>query len=179
KTAARLVFFILGMAEKDVNSLTKTLSDIKGKILNCEICYNLCDASPCKICSDDQREQEKICVIESPQDLFTIEKSGGFRGLYHVLQGSISPLEGIGPDKLKLKELVTRIQNGKFKEVIIATNPNMEGEATSMYIAKLLKPYELIITRIARGLPIGSDIEYADDMTISKAFEGRVKLPDR
>jgi recombination protein RecR len=179
KTAARLAFYILKMPAEHVKSISDSLLAIKDKLEYCEKCFNFCESSPCKICCDDQRDMEKLCVIETPQDLFTIEKSGGYKGLYHVLHGSIAPLEGIGPDKLKITELVKRIENGKFKEVIIATNPNMEGEATSMYIAKLLKPFALNITRIARGLPIGSDIEYADDMTISKAFEGRVKLPDR
>ena len=178
KTAARLAFFILKMPHTDIDAMAKALSAIKENITLCESCFNYCENSPCKICSDTQRNKETICIIESPQDLYTIEKSGGFKGLYHVLHGSISPLEGIGPDKLKINELITRIKNEKkIKEVIIATNMNMEGEATSMYIAKLLIPYKIEITRIARGLPIGSDIEYADEMTISKALEGRIKIP--
>ena len=157
-------------------SLSSCLIDVKEKIGLCNVCFNFCETSPCDICSDDYREKKTLCVIENPQDLYTIEKTGKFRGLYHVLHGSISPLEGIGPDKLRIKELIERIKSSDINEVILATNPNMEGEATSMYIAKLLKPYKLNLTRIARGLPIGSDIEYADEMTITKAFEGRMNF---
>lgn len=178
KTGARLAFYILKMPDAHVKSISSALLAVKEKLVFCEDCFNFCENSPCQICSDARRERDKICAIETPQDLFTIEKSGSYKGLYHVLHGSISPLEGIGPDKLKIKELIKRVEKEHFKEVIIATNPNMEGEATSMYIGKLLKPFNLSITRIARGLPIGSDIEYADGITISKAFEGRNKLSD-
>jgi len=176
KSATRLAFYIIKMSHQDIDSIAKAFLAVKDRIKLCEKCFNLCETSPCGICMDERRKQDVICVVETPQDLYTIEKSGIYDGLYHVLHGSISPLEGIGPDKLKIRELLNRVKRGKIKEMILATNPNMEGEATSMYIARFLKPFDINITRIARGLPIGSDIEYADEMTISKAIEGRVKM---
>ena len=142
----------------------------------CSICYNISDIDPCEICSDRNRDKSRICVVEDVKDIIAIEKINEFNGVYHVLHGSISPMEGIGPDDIKIKELLSRLLNGDVKEVILATNPKVEGEATAMYISKLIKPMRVKVTRLAHGIPVGGDLEYTDEFTLGKAFEGRIEL---
>ncbi len=175
KTAGRLAFHLLKAPKEEALELADAIRDVKEKVGFCSICNNISESDPCHICIDPERKQEIICVVEEAMDLAALEKVEGFRGLYHVLGGRISPLDGIGPDDLKIKELLARL-NDKTKEIIIATNPNVEGEATALYLAKILKPLGLKITRIARGLPVGSDLEYADGMTLSRALEGRQEI---
>ncbi len=172
KTAQRLTFWILKMKKQDAERLAKTILEVKEKVMRCSICSNITETDPCHVCSDPKRDRSIICVVEEANDILALEKSGAYRGLYHVLQGVLSPLDGVGPDQLRFKELVSRLKDG-IKEVIIATNPNVEGEATAVYISRLIKPLNIKVTRIARGLPIGSDIEYADQNTLSKALQGR------
>lgn len=173
KTAQRLTFFLLKMPEEEVKRLAKALVDLKEKISYCVECGNLTEKELCSICSDPRRDRKTICVVEEPNDLLAIEKTGGYSGVYHVLMGSLSPLEGIGPDDIQIKGLLNRIQRESRNEVILATNPNVEGEATAMYISKLLKPLGIRVTRIAHGIPVGGDLEYADEVTMSRALEGR------
>lgn len=175
KTAQRLAFYILGMSKSEVNELSKTLVDAKDKIKYCSICNNLTEKDPCDFCSSQERDNSMICVVESPKDVIAMEKTGEFHGLYHVLHGSISPMDGIGPEDIKIKNLLPRLKEG-VKEVIIATDPNAEGDVTAMYLAKLLKPLGVKVTRIAHGLPVGGDLEYADEVTLSKALEGRREM---
>ena len=172
KTAQRLTFWILKMKKQDAERLAKTILEVKEKVVRCSICSNITETDPCHVCSDPKRDRSVICVVEEANDILALEKSGVYRGLYHVLQGALSPLDGVGPDQLKFKELLSRLKDD-IKEVIIATNPNVEGEATAVYISRLIKPMKIKVTRIARGLPIGSDIEYADQNTLSKALQGR------
>jgi recombination protein RecR len=172
KTAQRLTFWILKMKKQDAERLAKTILEVKEKVIRCSICSNITETDPCHVCSDPKRDRSIICVVEEANDILALEKSGAYRGLYHVLQGVLSPLDGVGPDQLRFKELVSRLKDD-IKEVIIATNPNVEGEATAVYISHLIKPLNIMVTRIARGLPIGSDIEYADQNTLSKALQGR------
>lgn len=172
KTAQRLTFWILKMKKQDAERLAKTILEVKEKVIRCSICSNITETDPCHVCSDPKRDRSIICVVEEANDILALEKSGAYRGLYHVLQGVLSPLDGVGPDQLRFKELVSRLKD-EIKEVIIATNPNVEGEATAVYISRLIKPSNIKVTRIARGLPIGSDIEYADQNTLSKALQGR------
>jgi recombination protein RecR len=172
KTAQRLTFWILKMKNQDAERLAKTILEVKEKVMRCSICSNITETDPCHVCSDPKRDRSIICVVEEANDILALEKSGAYRGLYHVLQGVLSPLDGVGPDQLRFKELVSRLKDD-IKEVIIATNPNVEGEATAVYISRLIKPLNIKVTRIARGLPIGSDIEYADQNTLSKALQGR------
>ena len=172
KTAQRLTFWILKMKKQDAERLAKTILEVKEKVVRCSICSNITETDPCHVCSDPKRDRSVICVVEEANDILALEKSGAYRGLYHVLQGALSPLDGVGPDQLKFKELLSRLKDD-IKEVIIATNPNVEGEATAVYISRLIKPLKIKVTRIARGLPIGSDIEYADQNTLSKALQGR------
>lgn len=172
KTAQRLTFWILKMKKQDAERLAKTILEVKEKVIRCSICSNITETDPCHVCSDPKRDRSIICVVEEANDILALEKSGAYRGLYHVLQGVLSPLDGVGPDQLRFKELVSRLKDD-IKEVIIATNPNVEGEATAVYISRLIKPSNIKVTRIARGLPIGSDIEYADQNTLSKALQGR------
>jgi recombination protein RecR len=172
KTAQRLTFWILKMKTQDAERLAKTILEVKEKVMRCSICSNITETDPCHVCSDPKRDRSIICVVEEANDILALEKSGAYRGLYHVLQGVLSPLDGVGPDQLRFKELVSRLKDD-IKEVIIATNPNVEGEATAVYISRLIKPLNIKVTRIARGLPIGSDIEYADQNTLSKALQGR------
>ena len=172
KTAQRLTFWILKMKKEDARSLARAIVDIKEKVVRCSICSNITETDPCAICTDPKRDNATICVVEEANDILALEKSGEYRGLYHVLQGALSPLDGIGPDQLRFKEFVSRLK-GEIKEVIIATNPNVEGEATAVYISRLVKPLKIRVTRIARGLPVGSDIEYADQNTLTKALQGR------
>ncbi len=173
KTAQRLAFFVLRMEERDVMSLAGALTDAKRKIARCSVCFNLADTQPCRICRDPGRDQATLCVVEEANDLIAMEKTRNYSGLYHVLEGALSPLEGVGPEALRIPELLKRLKSSSFREVILATNPTVEGEATAMYLARLLKPLGLKVTRIARGIPVGGDLEYADEVTLSRALEGR------
>lgn len=176
KTAQRLAFHVLNLSQEKTESLANAIRDAKLKIHYCSICSNLTEADPCSICSSVNRDQGIICVVEDPRDVVAMERTREFKGLYHVLQGVISPMDGIGPEDIKIKELLHRIREGDIREVILATNPNVEGEATAMYISKLLKPVGIKTTRIAYGIPVGGDLEYADEMTLAKALEGRREL---
>ncbi len=176
KTAIRLAFYILNSSEEEANSFIQSIQNAKKNLKFCSTCYNISDTDPCPICSNQSRDKSKICVVEDVKDVVAMERTHEFKGLYHVLHGSISPMDGIGPDDIKIKELLARLMNGEVKEVILATNPRVEGEATSMYIAKLIKPMGIKVTRIAHGIPIGGDIEYTDEFTLGKALEGRVDL---
>ncbi len=176
KTASRLAFHILRSSPLEAQELAKAISDVKEKIRLCSICFNLTDEVPCRICQDERRSQEALCVVEGPNDLIAIENTGVFNGRYHVLHGAISPLEGIGPDNLRIKELMERLQREKICEVILATNPTVEGGATALYLTDLIKSLNIKVTRIAYGIPMGSEIEYSDGMTLSKALEGRREI---
>ena len=173
KTAARLTFYLLRAPDEIALSLSEALVGLKENTLLCERCFNITEKSPCPICSDDTRDQSTICVVEEPLDLVAIERTGAYHGLYHVLHGSISPVDGIGPEDLKVRELIDRLKKEPVKEVILATNPTMEGEATALYLLKLIAPLGIKVTRLARGLPVGGDLEYADDVTLTRAMEGR------
>ena len=176
KTAQRLTFYMLKRPPDEVRELGDALLAVKQKITYCRICFNVTDEDPCRICSDPRRDAHVICVVEEPNDLLAMERTGEYRGTYHVLLGALSPLDGIGPDDLKIRELLARLDGKDTAEVILATNPNVEGEATALYLAKLLRPLAVRITRIARGLPVGGDLEYADQVTLSKALEGRREI---
>ena len=176
KTAQRLTFYMLKRPADEVRELGDALLAVKEKISHCRTCFNVTDEDPCRICSDPRRDEHLICVVEEPNDLLAMERTGEFRGRYHVLLGALSPLDGIGPDDLKIRELLTRLEGRETSEVILATNPNVEGEATALYLAKLLRPLVGRLTRIARGLPVGGDLEYADQVTLSKALEGRREI---
>jgi recombination protein RecR len=173
KTAQRLAFFLLKRPVDEVQGLAEALSQLKALIVHCSVCFNVTQEDPCRICRDPQRDAHSLCVVEEPNDLLALEKTGGFRGRYHVLLGALSPLDGIGPEDLKVRELLMRLETDTVEEIILATNPSVEGEATAIYLAKLLKPLATRITRIARGLPVGGDLEYADEVTLAKALEGR------
>jgi recombination protein RecR len=173
KSAQRLAFFILRSPREDVDRLTVALREVKERVAHCSICSNITDTDPCAYCTSPDRKQNIICVVEDPQNVSAIEKTRDFKGVYHVLMGALSPLQGIGPDDLKIKSLLTRVDRGGVEEVILATNPNVEGEATAIYLARLLKPLGVRVTRIAMGVPVGSDLEYADEVTMHKALEGR------
>ena len=176
KTAHRLAFHILSLEDNEAGELALAITDAKREMKYCSVCGNLTDQDPCVICSDPSRNTDVICVVESPKDVAAMERIREFDGLYHVLHGVISPMDGIGPDDINLKSLITRLQQNDVKELIIATNPNIEGEATAMYIARLIKPAGIKVTRIAHGLPVGGDLEYADEVTLLKAMEGRREL---
>jgi recombination protein RecR len=176
KTASRLAFHILRSSSSEAQDLARAILDVKEKIRLCSICFNLTDEDPCRICQDERRAGEMLCVVEGPNDLIAIENTGGFNGRYHVLHGTISPLEGIGPDQLKMKELLERLRKEKISEVILANNPTVEGGATALYLVDLIKPLGIKVTRIAYGIPMGSEIEYSDGMTLSKALEGRREI---
>ncbi len=176
KTAARLAFFVLNMEEDDVMDLAKALVHVKRDLLYCSQCQNIADTDPCRICKDTARDRSIICVVQEPQDLIAMEKTREFHGLYHVLHGAISPLDGIGPEDIRIPDLLHRLESDEVQELILATNPNIEGEATAMYISKLVKPFGIKVTRIAHGLPVGGDLEYADEVTLTKALEGRREL---
>ena len=176
KTDIRLAFYILNASNDEANEFIKSIQDAKANLKFCSKCFNISDTDPCSICANPSRDQSKICVVEDVKDVVAMEKTHEFKGLYHVLHGSISPMDGVGPDDIKIKELLARLMDGTVKEVILATNPRVEGEATSMYIAKLIKPMGIRVTRIAHGIPIGGDIEYTDEFTLGKALEGRVDL---
>ena len=172
KGAQRLAFYILRTPREQTDRLADALRDVKERVTYCSVCNNITDADPCLYCSSDERNHNIICVVEEPQNVSAVERSREFRGVYHVLMGALSPLQGIGPDDLKIKGLLSRVGNG-VTEIILATNPNVEGEATAIYLARLLKPLGVKVTRIAMGVPVGSDLEYADEVTMHKALEGR------
>lgn len=176
KTAQRLAFHVINMNSEDVSGLSKALMDVKKEIKYCKICCNISDSDICPICANSHRDLSVICVVEDPRDVAAMERTKDFNGKYHVLNGVISPMDGIGPDMLNIKELIARLGDGSIKEIIMATNPTIEGEATAMYISRLVKPMGIKVTRIAHGLPVGGDLEYADDVTISKALEGRREI---
>ena len=173
KTAQRLAFYILQIPEQEVKSLADALLSARQSLRQCSICYALTDCNPCEICQNEKRDSSLVCIVADPKDMMAIERTGEYHGLFHVLGGLISPLDGIGPDQLKIRELLLRLQNGAVKEIILATNPSAVGEATALYLAKLIKPLEIKTTRLAMGLPMGADLEYADDITLIKALEGR------
>jgi len=176
KTASRLAFHVLRSSSSEAQELARAILDVKEKIRLCSICFNLTDENPCQICQDERRAGGTLCVVEGPNDLIAIENTGVFSGRYHVLHGTISPLEGVGPDHLKMKELLERLQKEKISEVILANNPTVEGGATALYLIDLIKPLGIKVTRIAYGIPMGSEIEYSDGMTLSKALEGRREI---
>ncbi|WP_314730072.1 recombination mediator RecR [Peptostreptococcus stomatis] len=176
KTAQRLAFHVINMDLKDVTGLSKALVDVKNEIKYCSVCCNISDTEVCPICANSHRDPSTICVVEDPRDVAAMERTKDYSGRYHVLNGVISPMDGIGPDMLNIKELISRLGDGSVKEIIMATNPTIEGEATAMYISRLVKPMGIKVTRIAHGLPVGGDLEYADDVTISKALEGRREI---
>jgi len=176
KTAQRIAMFILKQPKEEVEKLVKAIIDVKEKIKYCSICFNITETDPCPICSNPKRDKSTICVVEEPMDVLAIEKTNEYNGVYHVLGGVINPLEGIGPEDLKIRELISRISSGGINEVIIALNPSVEGETTSMYVANLIKPFGVKVSRIARGLPIGTALEYADTATIVRAIENRTTL---
>ncbi|MFD3155312.1 recombination mediator RecR [Haloimpatiens sp. FM7330] len=175
KTAQRLTLHVLNLPKDEVEEFAKALMRARGTIKYCSVCGNFTDTDPCSICANPNRDKSLICVVEQPKDIMTMERVREYNGLYHVLHGTISPMAGRGPDDIKLKELIRRI-NGDIKEVIVATNPNVEGEATAMYISKILKPLGVKVTRIAHGVPVGGDLEYADEVTLAKALEGRKEI---
>ncbi|MDP2859851.1 MAG: recombination mediator RecR [Bacillota bacterium] len=176
KTAQRLAFWLLKGSNEDARQLAQAIVDAKQKVTYCSVCYNLTDEDPCAICQAPLRDRSMICVVEDPRDVVAMERTRDFKGLYHVLQGAISPMEGVGPDELRIRELLSRLRDGTVKEVIIATNSSVEGEVTAMYLARLIKPYGILVTRIAHGLPVGGDLEYADEVTLSRALEGRRQM---
>ena len=173
KSAQRHVFYLLKQSDDDVRQLSESLLELKSKVIHCSTCFNITELDPCRICSSEKRDRSVICVVEEANDVLALEKTGEFRGLYHVLGGALSPLDGIGPDDLHVKELLVRLQN--VNEIIIATNPNTEGEATAIYLSKLIKPIGVKTSRIARGIPVGSDLEYVDEITLARAMEGRLE----
>ena len=176
KTAARLAFYILNSTQEETNEFINSIIDAKKNLKYCSKCYNISDTDPCIICSNPKRDESIICVVEDVRDIIAMEKTHEFKGVYHVLHGSISPMNGIGPDDIKIKELLARLMDGKVKEVVLATNPRVEGEATAMYLSKLIKPLGVVVTRIAAGIPVGGDLEYTDEITLAKALEGRREL---
>ena len=176
KSAQRLAFHVLRSPREDAERLCEAIRQVKDRVTYCMVCHNFTDTDPCGICADHSRDRRRICVVEEPPNVQVIEKTGWHRGLYHVLMGAISPLSGVGPDDLKIKGLLSRIDEGGVEEVILATNPTVEGEATAIYLARLLKPLGVKVTRIAMGIPVGSDLEYADDLTMTRALEGRREL---
>lgn len=176
KTAARLAFYMLNASEEETNEFVSSIINAKKNLKYCSKCYNISDTDPCPICGNPKRDPSVICVVEDVRDIIAMEKTHEFKGVYHVLHGSISPMNGIGPDDIKIKELLARLMDGSVKEVILATNPKVEGEATAMYISKLIKPMGVKVTRLAHGIPVGGDLEYTDEFTLGKAFEGRTEL---
>jgi recombination protein RecR len=176
KTATRLAFHLSRAERRDVDALAAALRDLREQLRTCSVCCALAGSDPCELCSDPRRNAEIICIVEESADLAAVERSGGFRGHYHVLQGTLAPLDGVGPDDLRISELLRRIGSGSVREIIIATNPTTEGEATALYLARLIKPLGVRVTRIAHGLPMGGDVEYADLATLGKALEGRREM---
>ena len=176
KTAARLAFYILNASKEETDEFISAIENAKENLKYCSKCYNISDTDPCEICDNALRDQSTICVVEDVRDVVAMERTHEFKGVYHVLHGSISPMNGIGPEDIKIKELLSRLMEGSVKEIIIATNPKVEGEATAMYISKLVKPLGIKVTRIAHGIPVGGDLEYTDEVTLSKALEGRREI---
>jgi recombination protein RecR len=176
KTARRLSFYILGQPKSDVKTLADALIEAREKTNYCSNCNHLTEGDTCTFCQSEDRDRSSICVVESPRDVVAMEKTGEYNGLYHVLHGAISPMDGIGPDEIKIRSLIPRLEQDQVQEVIVATDPNAEGDATAMYLAKLIKPLGVKVTRIAHGIPVGGDLEYADEVTLSKALEGRREL---
>lgn len=178
KTAQRIAFYIIGLSQEEVESLAEAIKDAKQNTFYCSICNSITHVDPCQYCTDPSRNDEIICVVEEPFNISSIEKTGIYNGRYHVLLGVLSPLRGVGPDELKTEKLVKRIKKGNLEEIIIATNPTVEGESTAVYLAKILKDFKVKLTRLAMGLPVGSDIDYADQVTIKKALEGRTEIKE-
>ena len=177
KTAQRLAYFIVRQPAEEVRRLAAALVEAREKMGLCQLCFNLTDESPCRLCREDSgRDRSVICVVEEPKDVVAMERTREFKGLYHVLHGAISPMEGVGPDQLRIKELLARLACGGVREVVLATDPNVEGDATAMYLARLIKPLGIRVTRMAHGMPVGGDLEYLDEVTLARAFEGRREL---
>jgi recombination protein RecR len=176
KSAARLTYYLLRIPEAEARALAEAIIAVKEKTVFCDSCQNITDSNPCAICASKERDHSIICVVKEPLDIMALERTGQYRGLYHVLHGVLSPMDGIGPDDLKIKELLQRLKTSSVKEVILATNPNLEGEATAMYLQRLLSPFGVRLTRLARGLPVGGDLEYADEVTLTHAIEGRQEM---
>jgi recombination protein RecR len=176
KSAQRIALYLLSIPRTDAVELAKAIVDVKDKVRFCSICFNISEGEVCNVCSDERRDDSLLCVVEEPRDVIAIERSGSFRGRYHVLGGAISPIDGVGPDELRFTELMGRLRDGGVKEIVVATNPNAEGEATALYLAQLVRPLAVRVTRIASGLPVGGDLEYADEITLGRAIEGRTEL---
>jgi recombination protein RecR len=176
KTASRLTFYLLRRPAEQAEVLADALRDLKQKTVFCSVCFNITEQSPCAICRDEGRDRSILCVVEEPLDVVAIDRTGEYRGLYHVLHGAISPVEGVGPDELRINELLSRLKAEPVQEVLLATNPNLEGEATAMYLARVVQPLGVRVTRLARGLPVGGDLEYADAVTLGRALEGRREM---
>ena len=176
KGAQRIAFYLLDSDPADLDRLAHVITEVKDKLRYCATCFNVAESEQCRICADPRRDMTVICVVEEPKDVLAVEKTREFRGRYHVLGGAISPIDGIGPDDLRIRELMTRLANGTVTELILATDPNLEGEATAAYLARLITPLGLTVTRLASGLPVGGDLEYADEVTLGRAFEGRRRL---
>lgn len=176
KTAQRLTFYLLRSPGDQARDLARAILEVKEKIGFCSRCFNMTDVDPCRICADPARDLSQICVVEEPLDILALERTHSYKGLYHVLHGAISPMDGIGPEDLKVRELLARLQGGTVMELILATNPNLEGEATGMYLSRLVSPLGITVTRLARGLPVGGDLEYADEVTLTRALEGRQRF---
>ncbi len=176
KSAQRLAFHLLKVSPEEAKKLSDAIVDVKNKIKFCKICFNITEGDVCELCRDTNRDDSLLCVVGEPRDIIALERAGNYRGRYHVLEGVVSPIDGIGPGDLRIKELLDRLKDDKVREIILATNPNIEGEATAMYIARLVKPLGIMVTRIASGLPVGGDLEYADEVTLGKALEGRREM---
>ncbi len=176
KSAQRIAFHLLKVSKDDALRLSRAIGAVKDRITFCTRCFNVAEGEECMLCTDDRRDRTVICVVEEPRDVVAIEKTGEYRGLYHVLQGAISPIEGIGPDHLRIRELLERLRTEEVTELILCTNPNIEGEATALYLSRLLQDLDLKVTRLASGLPVGGDLEYADELTLGRALEGRREL---
>ena len=176
KSAQRLTYHLVRMPEEEAHALAEAILAVKERVSFCSICQNITEQDPCTICTGEDRDHTKICVVEEPLDILALERARGYHGLYHVLHGVISPMDGIGPDELKIRELLSRLQDSSVEEVVLATNPNLEGEATAMYLHRLIAPLGIKVTRLARGLPFGGDLEYADEVTLSRALEGRQEV---
>ncbi len=176
KSAQRLTYHLLRMPADEARALAEAILEVKERITFCSTCQNVTDSNPCRICGNERRDRSMICVVEEPLDILAVERSRSYQGMYHVLHGAISPMDGIGPEDLKIEELLGRLRSEEVAEVILATNPNLEGEATSMYLTRLLRPLGVKVTRLARGLPVGGDLEYADDVTLTRAMEGRQEV---
>jgi recombination protein RecR len=176
KTAQRIAFHILGLPQEEAERLAQAVLEVKKRVFHCSVCNNITHVDPCALCTEEQRSTDTLCIVEEPYNISSIEKTGIYHGRYHVLLGTLAPLRGVGPDELRLDKLVRRVEEGQFREIIIATNPTAEGEATALYLAKVLKNHRVKLTRLAMGLPVGSDIDFADQVTIKKALEGRTEL---